>query len=106
VKSSRTQAGRKLYACTDAKCQTLAPHSVGLTPQETAERKKQAEALRIQQEYGTFRAPSLANNRQVDQSDQISRQPAIRASVSVSEQVMAVIMSKDARWSRWSGAWI
>jgi len=45
------QAGRKLFVCTNAKCQTHAPHSVGLTPQEKAERKKQAETLRIQQEY-------------------------------------------------------
>jgi len=45
------QAGRKLFVCTNPKCQTHAPHSVGLTPQEKAERKKQAEALRIQQEY-------------------------------------------------------
>jgi len=45
------QAGRKLFVCTNPKCQTHAPHSIGLTPQEKAERKKQAEALRIQQEY-------------------------------------------------------
>jgi ParB family transcriptional regulator, chromosome partitioning protein len=45
------QAGRKLFVCTNAKCQTHAPHSVGMSPQEKAERKKQAEALRIQQEY-------------------------------------------------------
>jgi len=45
------RAGRKLFVCTNAKCQTHAPHSVGLTPQGKAERKKQAEALRIQQEY-------------------------------------------------------
>lgn len=45
------QAGRKLYVCTDRKCQTHAPHSVGLSPQEKAERKKQAEVIRIQQEY-------------------------------------------------------
>ena len=45
------QAGRKLYVCTERKCQTHAPQSVGLSPQEKAERKKQAEALRVQQEY-------------------------------------------------------
>lgn len=45
------QAGRKLYVCTNAKCQTHTPHSGGLSAQEKAERKKQAEALRIQQEY-------------------------------------------------------
>src|ERR1051326_9214374 len=45
------QAGRKLYVCAERKCQTHAPQSVGLSPQEKAERKKQAEALRVQQEY-------------------------------------------------------
>jgi ParB family chromosome partitioning protein len=44
------QAGRRLFVCTNPKCQTHA-HSVGLTPREKTERKKQAEALRIQQEY-------------------------------------------------------
>ena len=45
------QAGRQLYACTNPKRQTHGPHSVGLTPEDKAERQKQAEALRIQQEY-------------------------------------------------------
>jgi hypothetical protein len=41
------QAGRKLYVCTDRKCQTHAPHPVGLSPQEKAERKRQTESLKI-----------------------------------------------------------
>jgi len=44
-------AGTKLYICTNPKCKTHAARSVGLSPQEKAERKKQAVALRIQQEY-------------------------------------------------------
>jgi ParB family transcriptional regulator, chromosome partitioning protein len=45
------EIGRRLYVCTDKKCQTHAPQRLGMTPQEKAERKKQREALRIQQEY-------------------------------------------------------
>jgi ParB family chromosome partitioning protein len=45
------RAGTKLYICTNTKCKTHAAHSVGLSPEEKVERKKQAAALRIQQEY-------------------------------------------------------
>jgi ParB family chromosome partitioning protein len=45
------RAGTKLYVCTNKRCKTHATHSVGLSPQEKAERKKQAAALRVQQEY-------------------------------------------------------
>jgi len=45
------RAGTKLYICTNRKCRTHAAHSAGLSPQEKAERKKQAEALRIHQEF-------------------------------------------------------
>src|SRR5439155_5140145 len=45
------QAGRKLYVCTNKKCPTHAAHSFGLSPQERAERKKQAAELRVQQDY-------------------------------------------------------
>ncbi len=45
------RAGTKLYVCTNPKCKTHAAHSVGLSPQEKAERKKQAEAQRVHQEY-------------------------------------------------------
>jgi ParB family chromosome partitioning protein len=46
-----TRAGTKLHVCTNPKCKTHAVHSVGLSPEEKAERKKQAAELRIQQEY-------------------------------------------------------
>jgi len=45
------RAGTKLYICTNPRCKTHAAHSVGLSPDEKAERKKQAEALRVHQEY-------------------------------------------------------
>jgi hypothetical protein len=45
------RAGTKLHVCTNPKCKTHAVHSVGLSPEEKAERKKQAAELRIQQEY-------------------------------------------------------
>jgi ParB family chromosome partitioning protein len=45
------RAGTKLYVCTNSKCKTHAAHTVGLSPEEKADRKKQAEALRVQQEY-------------------------------------------------------
>jgi ParB family transcriptional regulator, chromosome partitioning protein len=45
------RAGTKLYVCTDKKCQTHALHRTPLTPEQKAERKKQALALRVQHEY-------------------------------------------------------
>jgi len=45
------RAGTKLHVCTNLKCNTHATHSVGLSPDEKAERKKQAAELRIQQEF-------------------------------------------------------
>jgi ParB family chromosome partitioning protein len=45
------RAGTKLHVCTNSKCKTHVAHAVGLSPEEKAERKKQAEALRVQQEY-------------------------------------------------------
>lgn len=45
------RTGAKLYVCTNRKCRTHAAHSVGLTPEEKAERKKQAAAIRVQKEY-------------------------------------------------------
>jgi len=45
------RAGTKLFVCTNTKCKTHAPHSLGLSPQEKVERKKQRQTLRIQQEY-------------------------------------------------------
>ena len=45
------RAGTKLYICTNPKCKTHAAHSLGLSPQEKAERKSQRQTLRIQQEY-------------------------------------------------------
>src|SRR5205823_8908524 len=45
------QAGRKLYVCTNRKCPTHAAHALGLSPEEKAERKKQAQEVRVQQEY-------------------------------------------------------
>lgn len=45
------RAGGKLYVCTDKKCPTHSPYSVGLSPEEKAQRQKQAEEQRIQQEY-------------------------------------------------------
>lgn len=44
-------AGRKLYVCTNKKCQIHTTHPLAVTPQEKAERKKQAQALQIQQQY-------------------------------------------------------
>jgi ParB family chromosome partitioning protein len=46
-----TRAGTKLHVCTNPKCKTHAVHSVGLSPEEKADRKKQAAELRIQQEF-------------------------------------------------------
>jgi ParB family chromosome partitioning protein len=46
-----TRAGTKLHVCANPKCKTHATHSVGLSPDEKAERKKQAAELRIQQEF-------------------------------------------------------
>lgn len=43
--------GSKLYICTDQRCKIHADHRVALNPEEKAERKKQALAVRIQQEY-------------------------------------------------------
>ena len=51
VVAEGTRAGTKLHVCTNTKCKTHAVHSVGLSPEEKAERKKQAAELRIQQEY-------------------------------------------------------
>jgi hypothetical protein len=45
-----TRAGTKLHVCTNPKCKTHAVNSVGLSPQEKAEQKKQTGELRIQQE--------------------------------------------------------
>jgi ParB family chromosome partitioning protein len=45
------EAGRRLYVCTNRKCPTHAACSLGLSPEEKAERKKQAEAVRVHQEY-------------------------------------------------------
>jgi len=43
--------GTKLHICTDPKCKIHAEHRVTLSGEEKAERKKQVQALRIQQEY-------------------------------------------------------
>jgi hypothetical protein len=43
--------GSKLYICTDQRCKIHADHGVTLSPEEKTERKKQAQAVRIQQEY-------------------------------------------------------
>jgi hypothetical protein len=45
------RAGSKLYVCTNKKCPTHAARSIGLSPEEKTERKKQAQEQRIQQEY-------------------------------------------------------
>jgi ParB family transcriptional regulator, chromosome partitioning protein len=45
------RAGTKLHICTNPKCKTHAVHSVGLCPEEKAQRQKQAAELRIQQEF-------------------------------------------------------
>jgi len=45
------QAGRKLYVCTNRKCPTHAARFLGVSPEEKAERKKQAQEVRVQQEY-------------------------------------------------------
>ena len=45
------RAGTKLYVCTNPKCKTHSARSVGLSPEEKAARKKQAQEQRIQQEY-------------------------------------------------------
>lgn len=45
------RAGGTLYVCTNKKCPTHSPYSVGLSPEEKAQRKKQAQEQRIQQEY-------------------------------------------------------
>src|SRR5205823_14996758 len=44
------QAGRKLYVCTNKKCTTHAARFLGLSPEEKAERKKQAQEVRDQPE--------------------------------------------------------
>ena len=46
-----TTTGRKLYVCNNKKCQTHTTHSLALTTQEKAQRKKQAQALHLQQQY-------------------------------------------------------
>jgi ParB/RepB/Spo0J family partition protein len=45
------RAGMKLYVCTNPKCKTHSARSIGLSPEEKAARKKQAQEQRIQQEY-------------------------------------------------------
>lgn len=45
------RAGSKLYVCTNKKCPTHSPYSVGLSPEEKARRQKQGQEQRIQQEY-------------------------------------------------------
>jgi ParB family chromosome partitioning protein len=45
------RAGTKLYVCTNNKCKVHSAHSIGLSPEEKAARKKQAQEQRIQQEY-------------------------------------------------------
>src|SRR5437867_2350887 len=45
------RAGTKLCICTNQKCKTHATHSAGLSPQEKIERKKQAQEVRVQQEF-------------------------------------------------------
>ncbi len=45
------RAGTKLYICTNPKCKTHSARSVGLSPEEKAARKKQAQEQRIQQEF-------------------------------------------------------
>ncbi len=46
------RAGTKLHVCTNPKCRTHSARSVGLSPEEKAARKKQAQEHRIQQENG------------------------------------------------------
>lgn len=45
------RVGTKLYICSDPKCKVHADHGVTLSAEEKAERKKQAQAIRIQQEF-------------------------------------------------------
>lgn len=45
------RAGAKLYVCTNPKCKTHSARSIGLSPEEKAARKKQAQEQRIQQEF-------------------------------------------------------
>src|SRR5579859_4671961 len=45
------RVGTKLHICTDQRCKIHADHRVTLSPEEKAERKKQAQTVRIQQEY-------------------------------------------------------
>ncbi|MGA3328209.1 MAG: hypothetical protein ABSF45_27480 [Terriglobia bacterium] len=45
------RVGTKPHICSNPKCKTHAEHAVGLTPEEKAERRKQAAELRIQQEF-------------------------------------------------------
>lgn len=45
------RAGAKLYVCTNPKCKTHSARSIGLSPEEKAARKKQAQEQRIQQVY-------------------------------------------------------
>ena len=45
------RVGTKLHICTDQRCKIHAEHAVSLSPEEKAERKKQAQVVRIQQEY-------------------------------------------------------
>src|SRR5207247_9570487 len=51
VRAEGKQAGRKPYVCTNRKCQTHAARFLGPSPEEKAERKKQAQEVRVQQEY-------------------------------------------------------
>jgi ParB family chromosome partitioning protein len=51
VMAEGTRAGTKLHVCTNPKCKTHAVQSVGLSPEEKTERKKQAAELRVQQEF-------------------------------------------------------
>src|SRR5207247_9042675 len=51
VRAEGKQAGRKPYVCTNRKCQTHAARFLGLSPEEKAERKKQAQEVRVQQEF-------------------------------------------------------
>jgi ParB family transcriptional regulator, chromosome partitioning protein len=67
------RAGTKLSICTNTKCKTHAARSVRLSPQEKAERKKQRQTLRIQQEYRKRlleevykRVPSVLSRHELD----------------------------------------
>lgn len=51
VVSEGKEAGRKRYVCTNQKCPVHAARGFDVTPEEKAERKKQREALILQQAY-------------------------------------------------------